>query len=51
MKKAITPTDFLKQRIIEKVLATDDVYLLHVVDKMLGYATPSAEHPQGPGER
>ena len=51
MKTTITPTDFMKQRIIEKVQETNDEYLLHVIDKMLNYAAPAAEHPQGPGER
>lgn len=46
MQTAIKQIEFLKQRIIEKVLATDDEYLLHVVDKMLNYATPSEVRPQ-----
>ena len=47
MKTAITPVEFLKQRIIEKVMAANDEYLLRAIDKMLSYTTHAEVRPQG----
>ena len=46
MKTAITQIEFLKQRIIEKVVETNDEYLLRAIDKMLNYTTHVGVRPQ-----